>query len=374
MNEAGASARGRRALPWLAVALGLLLVAIVAGSGGSSDDGVPFDPDSTSPRGTRAAVLLLDELGSDVRVSSSVPGDEVDAWLILVDVLDLDAHHAAREWVRTGGILVVADPYSDLSALTSEETFITEIEVPRGRCDIAALDGMRSMSGTSTFRYDVAEVDQSCFGDGDEAFVVASREGDGWIVSIASPFPFTNAELGDHDNAAVLAALLGPRPGSRVDVLSPVADETGDAVQDRSLTDAVSTSAWVALLQLLVAFGAYSWYRGRRLGQPVQEPQPVDLAGSELVLAVGNLLMQRDDPSAAAASLRRDLRRHLAERLGLPPTVGPEVIADVASDRTGVPRERVLAAVADHPVPDDEALLALARTIDEIREEILHAR
>jgi len=116
----------------------------------------------------------------------------------------------------------------------------------------------------------------------------------------------------------------------------------------------------------------YAWWRARRLGAPVLEPQPVQIAGSELVSAVGNLLQQTRDPDRAARLLRADLRRRLVERVGLPPGAPAEVIAEVTSARSGVDRARVARAVSDIPVRTEDELLDLARDIDVIRTEVLH--
>jgi hypothetical protein len=126
-----------------------------------------------------------------------------------------------------------------------------------------------------------------------------------------------------------------------------------------------------AILQLAVAFAIFAVWRARRLGRPVPEPQPVAVAGSELVAAVGNLLDRTRSPVHAAELLRADLRRFLADHLGLPADSPPEVLATVAADRTGVDEARLLWALGPQPITDDAGLVTLARTIDSIREEVL---
>ena len=79
----------------------------------------------------------------------------------------------------------------------------------------------------------------------------------------------------------------------------------------------------LALAQLVGAFVLFVWWRSRRLGPPVSERLPVEIAGSELVAAVGDLLRRRGNPQRAAATVRADTRRVLAERLGLGPDPAP---------------------------------------------------
>lgn len=366
--------RLRRAAPWLAIVAGLLLIAVVAGGSDEASEEV-FDPQSTRPGGTRALVLLLEESGAEVEVTTEIPGEDTDVWLVLVDGLTERHREEALDWVEAGGVLVVADPYSSLAASATGDSGAAfgDPILDRGVCDIEALAGLSRLSSDLPFLFEVEPGVPSCFGDGSNAFVVSTPRGSGWVVSLGSPWSFVNEQLDEEDNAALATTLLAPAPGTTVAVLPPVVlSSEGEVVEERSLTDVMSPGARFAIVQLVVAFVAYAWFRARRLGKPVVEPQPVDIAGSELVLAVGNLLQQQRSPARAADLLRRDLCRRLTERLGLPHDARPEVIADIASQRTGVPRDRVLAAVGDIPVTSDDQLIELARTIDEIRKEILH--
>jgi hypothetical protein len=83
-------------------------------------------------------------------------------------------------------------------------------------------------------------------------------------------------------------------------------------------------------------------------------------------------MQQTHDPDRAAVLLRADLRRRLAERLGLPPGSNPDVIAEVTAARSGADRHQVARAVTDYPVRTEDELLDLARDIDRIRTEVLH--
>jgi len=69
--------------------------------------------------------------------------------------------------------------------------------------------------------------------------------------------------------------------------------------------------------------------------------------------------------------LRGDLRRFLADRVGVPASLGDDVLAEVVAGRTGVPVEQLHFALGGAPVNDNAALAALAQTIDRIREEVL---
>ncbi|HVL04212.1 MAG TPA: hypothetical protein VM386_07240, partial [Acidimicrobiales bacterium] len=163
--------------------------------------------------------------------------------------------------------------------------------------------------------------------------------------------------------------LLAPRAGTSVTILAPPAPGGGDA----GLTDLVGDNVKAALAQLGVAFIVYVLWRARRLGSPVVESQPVALAASELVVAVGNLHQQARHPDQAARLVGDDLRRRLAERLGLGADSPAAHVAAVAADRTGIPVERLQAAMAPPPVPGPQALVVHAADAEALHQEVVHA-
>jgi hypothetical protein len=350
---------------------------------GEPGSDTPLDPRSHAPGGTSALVTLLEELGARVDVGTDLPGDATEVTLLMADRLDGAGRDDLEAWVRGGGVLVVSDPGSPLSPAISSggpvgsdvdvDGGVTTTEISAQRCDIAALDGLDRIvaSGLPAVGNLVGLDDQSCFGDGDVAYVVAQPEGRGTIVALAGSGILVNRTLGEADNAPVAAALLAPEEGTRVTVLDPTA-RVGAGGGDESLIDLVPGSVKRALVQLGVAFLVYVLWRARRLGRPVEEPQPVKVAGSELVSAVGGLLERSRSPQHAADVLRAELRRDLTTHLGLPPALPPENFVGVVMARTSLDAEQARAAVGPGPVTDDHALLAVVRLIDYVRQEVLH--
>ncbi len=125
-----------------------------------------------------------------------------------------------------------------------------------------------------------------------------------------------------------------------------------------------------------MAFGVLVLWRSRRLGRPVLEPQPVQLAGSELVVAVGELLQRAKGREQAASVLRDDLRRWLAERLGLPPATSAEVVAEAASasGSSDLTADEVLAVLAGARPADEDGLVALAHSVESVRDRVRGGR
>jgi hypothetical protein len=379
--------KARKALPFVLAALGLLFVAVLAAS--PNQDATPFAPDSTSPTGTKALVQLLQSFGANLDVTTDQPPTSADIALALPNTVPEERGDALRAWVGQGHTLVVADPESPLSAPPATGVSVVTSPVLQGDCDVSALArvgalGVEDDNGSSPISGRLFPVPQGAtacytqkpfsFGpsndDRREAVLVVEPMGRGQIVSLGVPSIWTNQGLGDQDNAALATALLAPRQGTQVAVLQL----PSGTVAHTTLSSLISIGVKLAFLQLVLALIVYLFFRGRRLGKPIVEEQPVQIPGSELVSAVGNLLQQTRSPDRAAVLLRADLRRRLGERLGLPVGTSPEVLAATVEARTGIAQDEVLPVVADFSCSTDAELLALTARVDELRREVLGGR
>jgi hypothetical protein len=364
-----------RAAPWVAVLLGLLLVAAIGGR--RAEEGNPLDPESPGPLGTKGLVEVLRELGARVTVSADQPGGGTDTALLLSDDLTPERRAGLLGWVRQGGTLVVADPGSAVTQaepVGSTRIGLLDAQIER-RCAVAALADVGRVAAPGGIVFEVpagrggspAETGtQACFPRNDGAWLLVQPLGTGTVVRLGGASALVNQELGEADNAVLLASLLAPTRGTAVQVLRPPLPGGGSA----GLGDLVAPRVRLALWQLVVAFGLLALWRARRLGRPVTEPQPVQIPGAELVVAVGNLLQRARGRGQAAGLLADDLRRSLAERLGLPASAPAELVADTVAARTGIPRERVLRALAPTTPRDEAELVALSQAVDKVRREV----
>lgn len=355
----------RRAWPLAALAGGGLLAVLVAGPPSAE---APLDPTGTGPTGIKALVDTLVALGVDVTVGSEVT-DDAGAALVPSDGLSGGQRRALRRWVRDGGRLVVADPTSPLAPgrragrvglLPGAEPTLAR------RCPLPALRGVARVVVPGGAVIEAPSGAVSCFPSGDGHWLVATRDGRGTVVALGGPGVWTNAALGAADNAVLAAALLRP-PAGDLALVRPRAPGTGDT----TLADLLPPAVGLALGQLALAFAVVVAWRARRLGRPVREPQAVELAGSQLVVAVGHLLRRGRATGHAARLLRADLRRSLGERLGLPPAAGPESVADVVAARGGPPRAEMMAALDGADPGDDAALVELAAGVERVRRAAL---
>jgi hypothetical protein len=360
--------------PWVLLALGVVLLGLVAQSGRTEGD--PLDPRSTDPLGARGLVLLLESQGADVRLAGGPPPEGAVA-VLLQDRLNQAETDDLEAWVGAGGTLVVADPLSSLApAIGSSSRGIFDVEpddadelVPACPLQAVATVGRIDAAGAAPFR--VPENAVGCFPVSGGHYLVARAVGDGAIVALGGAGPFVNRHLDEADNAVLAVSLMAPRrAGAMVVFVEPSVVGAGN----QGLGDLVSRRVKDGLWQLLVAFAVFALWRARRLGRPIAEPQPVQIAGSELVVAVGNLLQQGKRRDSAAAMLRSELRRTLSDRLGVPLAATPADFAAAASARTGLDPATVEAALSPVPLPTDAALVDLARAVESLRNEVAHAR
>lgn len=362
--------KGRTAVVWIAIVALLLLAGWLGGP--PRRGGRPLDPRSDDPLGTSAVVEVARRLGADVSISDGIPGADHDVALLLRDRLDDADRGALRRWVERGGTLVVADPSSSFAPPQSDAALfpgaVADGAVPPGDCTIDAIAPMRAFDSVAGIRFEVPRGARSCFGDGETAHVVDIERAGGHVVAFGGAAAFTNGELDRADNGPVIAALLVPRRGADLRVLELPRPGEGQ----RTLGDLIEPNVRRGLVQLVVAFGVYAIHRARRLGRPVAEAEPIEIAGSELVAARGELLHQSRSPSHAAAAMRAQLRRELGQRLGVPTTLEPGAFADVVAARVPVDRDRLHEVAIDRAVADDAELVALARSIESIRQEVLH--
>ncbi|MFL6206546.1 MAG: DUF4350 domain-containing protein [Acidimicrobiales bacterium] len=342
--------------------VGLLLLQ------GSPDRHSPLDPQSDEPDGTSALVALLEQLGTHVELSVGLPGAADDVALVLEDHLDEEQTTDVLAWARSGGTLVVTDPESSLAPGVFPVPAEGDGPVRRGICTVDALDDVEEVHAGFASRYDTGGASSSCLGSRDFAFVTVRGEGSGHVVAVGGPDFAINEHLDEADNAVLAAALLARGPGSTVRFVEAPLPAGGG---DKSLADLVSDSVRRFGLQLGIAFLLYAAWRAVRLGRPVREPQPVEIAGSELVGAAGRLLERGRSAGPSAEVLRARLRRSVGARLGLPPSAPDATLAEVIVDRSGADPEVVRLAVGHQPVTSDDELVEVARAVATVHEEVL---
>jgi len=333
---------------------------------------LPLDPQSAEPDGIKALPLFLRNLGVEVAIGPEVRGDVA---LVLRDNLTTGQADKIDSFVESGGTLVLADSDSTLAIARPLDNGQRGVRQLAPQCSSPFVAGVGVVSPNATRDYNVLRPgndDVSCFPSRGGAYMVTSEKGRGTVVQLGSPDLFTNDHLARVDNSVFVANLLaGPR-GSTVTILER--DDEARIGGDKSLRDFIPGSVEQALWQLVLAGLVLMLWKGRRLGRPVEEAQPVAIPGSALTVAVGSLMQNSGQAEGAARILRKDLRRNIAHLLGMSPDESPEVIAQVTAARTGIDEQRLRAALIDQPVTNGGDLLQLAREVEDVHREVAHAR
>lgn len=351
--------------PWALAVTSVLAAALVVGPGGS--DGTALDPRSTAPGGARAVVDVLEELGRPVTIAPR-PSPGTTTFVVLDDQLDRAAREDVRRWTAGGGRLVVADPGSpllrDVAVAARLPTDLVGATAFPPACDDPALRDVELVRSATWVAFDAAPADRTCFPVEGGAWLLRRPVGAGELVALGGADAFTNARLGEADNALLLVRLLDG-VGEVV-----IADELPPGGGDATLTELVPDRVHIALALLVVAFLLAAWAHGRRLGDPVEERLPVRVPASELVLATADLMRRSELRDAAADALRGELRQEATTRLGLPLDAPDHVVARRIAAWTGTDADGVAAALSPGGVPDDDTLVRTARTVTRLRRRL----
>ena len=384
-DEAGGNKVGITALLLVVAAVGMMLLVRAQPSP------QPFDPRSESGTGTRGMVVLLEEQGATVDIVRTVPeARSRSRVLVLQDTLNDDQRRDLLAFVDGGGIAVVADHDSvlvsglrasgtvsgDAPDLGDDNAVGPQINVPLATCNIGALRHLRGVYSPDGVRFVTQGTDRGCFQNSSGAFALVHASGKGFIVQLGDNRPFTNSYLRYADNGPLATALLAPTGDSRVSILlgakapKTVADiGTGD----KTLSDLVRPGVWMAIAQLALAFVVFAIARAIRPGRPVREPAQVPIAGSELVVATGNLMQRARHAERAGWLLRGNLYRALCRQYHLPPTATIDAVDAAVSSRTNLPPGHV-ASVLQREVQDNNGLVQLSNSLQGIREVALAAQ
>jgi hypothetical protein len=359
----------------VAIAVGILLLSEPAPT--------PFDVGSSTPDGYRALRILLEDDGIQVHYRSAAdlladppPTDSaivVPVW----EYLDDEQRAQMRDLAASGRLLVLSGS-ADFFAEDGGHLAHTPADpVSRGVCDIERLEDLEAIDDLVGAGLSPLEGVRVCFGDPSRVAVTEEDLGDGSVVELSSPYLWANARLQPDkeeggeplDNGPMAVALLGESSSVTFVEARPTPGVTPEGT--RNPLDLMPYGVKLALAQGIGAFVVYAWWRGRRLGRPVREEMAVEVAGSELVEAVGGLLRRAGSAAAAAQIVRADACRTLGARLGLPAESGPDALVRLVSARTGRDPAEVGAVLFSAPVGSAEGLVQLLRQLDSLRTEVL---
>lgn len=349
------------------VALGglLLVVAVMLGRNG---DGPPLDPASTGPLGTHALFTMLEEFGAGY--DRGLPDDDAEVAFLLAGELDDVQVEAIEVWVKRGGRLVVSSPGTAFSG--ELVTLVSARQLGEGGCGLEGFEDVERLEAPSFGTFEVDPGLDSCFGADGFSYLVRDEVGAGEIIALGGAAPFTNELLGEADNAVLAVRLLGPGVGNddRVGLadIAVIYDPSATVVAGgESLFSLIPNSVRWLGWQLLAAFAVFVFWKARRFGRVVEEPQPVELPGSLLVLSSGELRRRSGGYEVAAASIRRDAEMRLRANHRVPGEIPTErLIADLVQQH-GVSEEALRRALLEPVVSDAAGLVSLTAAVDQLQ-------
>jgi len=377
----------RRNAGLVVIATVLVLLLVVAGLALRTDSGVPLDPRSPAPEGSRAVAQILRDQGVEVRALDRLDTVLAEAGpsttVVLVD---------RSLTIPRDRLVALGDSGADL-ALPSA-AFVTLLELapevvqsgsipgppPAGdRVAPGCADADATAAGEITYGGDglVAAPSPSsartvtvCYVAGaqpaPDAGTFAVVEGpDSRVTVIGNTEILTNARLDEAGNAALALRALGRQPT----VLWYLADPFDPALATGAEAAPTPESLlppwvrWVAIQLLVAALIAIVW-RYRRLGALVPEGLPAIVRSVETAEGRARLYRRAGSRDRAAALLRIEAARALGQRLGARRGATATDIARLTATATGRDPVAVVALLAGPPPPDDAALIALADDLD----------
>jgi hypothetical protein len=204
--------------------------------------------------------------------------------------------------------------------------------------------------------------------------VAAERvHGAGRAYVVSSPFPFSNDGLRDADSAPLLLSLIERARGGAI-----AFDEYHHGEQSSSangVSAIFDSPLGLALLLAMAAVIVHLGVSGRRLGPPVAAGDAGLVPSTATYInAMAGLYARSGDRRAVAARYAEELKRRIGRSIGVDPTAddGSFTIAAAAFRPDLEPRLRAVllrAGTLSAASPDANALLSLARDVDELERQ-----
>jgi hypothetical protein len=352
-----------RAKRWWTVA-GVVLALFVLMSSlnalGRAPGGPALSANSTGGDGLAAWSELLDvnahataQLRADL---ARAPLDPQTTVIAIGQVFTRKEIAALRRFVDSGGILVIGDLEAQATLRAFGDRAVRW--EPVGGASLAITGTSLSVRGDGFGSWNRSS-GAPLTGGATHAGAVQVSYGRGSVVALADPSPVTNAWLDRADNAWFAVRIAGG-DGRRV-MFSEHGHGYGTSSGFAALPARWKTALWFAAFAAVIG----AWAAGKRLG-------PADVATDtpppervRYIYAVASTLARTRDREGAADPLRARGRELLARRSGRR-DLADEVSVRAAARAVGLDAADADALVA--PLDDDQALVALARSVAHLEE------
>lgn len=376
----------------LAVLLAVMVGASALGGGRGADEDREAAPDPSTYNargsGSRGLYQWLEALGVRVRRWErpllDLP-EEATVLLVLGPSLPLEEAElkALEEWVRGGGVLLLADdtvgaPVPGAWAGAPALHFGLR---PRAGGRPATLrpafparyaEGVEAIrpEGRVRFQRQAPPGWAPLFADEAGDMLALKRLGRGTLIALADPGIFSNARLETAGHARLALNIVQAHAGKGAVLVDEF--HHGHGHQGAFARYLRGTAVpWMAA-QAALAFLALLLARGTRFGPPLPPPREARASSLEYVAALGDLYQRAGARRIAAEALAGSFRRGLAEAVGARPGEDASHLVARAAQRLGVKGAQVQACLGPGPAvaASDEALVTFAGAVHRLEERL----
>jgi hypothetical protein len=361
-----------------------LLVGLIVAIGGAGiavlhrQPANPYlNPGSVAGDGTHALADILTDLGHQVITVTTVPAALQSATAgstLVITSPEYLSGAAIRALAGAPASILLVDPTA--AALTRIVPQIrlfgqsgpVVMTAPQCGLRAATLAGPADMGGENLLVL-ATGTGQQCYTSTSGPTLVQLQVRGRVVTVLGTAAPLTNAELAHEGNAALSVNLL---PSRRIVWLVPPAAAVAATTTrgPRTFFSLLPLPVYLVAIQLAFAVLLAVGWRARRLGQLVAEPLPVVVRASETTEGHGRLYQSRHARGKAAAALRKATLSRITRAAGLPHGASPEAVSVALAQRSGADQTGI-ADLLYGPAPrSDQALVALARELDELEREV----
>jgi hypothetical protein len=375
--------RHRAALFLAALLVGGAIIGQTVAERTRDREGPPLTSTDAHPSGALGLALWLERLGYPVqRIDQSGSSlDDVGVLFVLLPLRPFDRAEAAAlaGWVRRGGVLVYLPSPNLTTALldaTPRDPLANELEV-------GLRVGSRTASASGTAPFFTAPPASSLHVDtpwaldlraedwvplvqeGDRVFAASRQLGAGRVYAVSAEALFSNADIGEADNAAFVLNVLARVPDARTVAFEEAHHSPIDAPDLLSVMR-VSPWGWALGYAALLTFGFLAW-GGRRFGPSVIAAALPPRSSGEYISAFAGLLQRTRATDWLQKRYAALVRRRIAARLGVRADLPADELARFLAERQPIDRAALaadLVALEGRPL-GERSLLALVRSIEE---------
>ncbi|WP_298818728.1 DUF4350 domain-containing protein [Chloroflexus sp.] len=256
-------------------------------------------------------------------------------------------------WVAAGGVLVVADnvpdPRSNVSPLLAAfdlklermGRFVTTAEVLHPALGAPPIEQVSVQTGVAVASLAPLPAFAPLAVADAQPIIVGQRYGDGYVIAVASLYPFTNEGLREPESAALILNLLRRLPAGKQIVFDEFHHGFGSTADLRALL--LSHPAGWAIIYSVVVVGLFILAGSRRFARPLPlRSEAARRSSIEYIDSVAGMLRRAGHLSYAAEHYRQTLRRRLGQPYGLATTLDDQAFVSALAAVRPVDQEALL--------------------------------